>query len=115
MGHAWGRVMTVSFHKHGDYFFPGTGDLTDIGERAGRYYSINVCSPVLAHPTPSLRSSRGQCCTSIAVITLCSTAVTTLCSMTLYVAVSFCHVLRRSSRACFERTGAAGFAGFSPA
>ena len=41
-GHAWDRVMTVSFHKHGDYFFPGTGDLTDIGERAGRYYSINV-------------------------------------------------------------------------
>ena len=36
--------MTVSFHKHGDYFFPGTGDLTDIGERAGRYYSINVRS-----------------------------------------------------------------------
>ncbi|KAK9836274.1 hypothetical protein WJX81_001417 [Elliptochloris bilobata] len=36
------RVMTVSFHKHGDYFFPGTGDLSDIGERAGRYYSINV-------------------------------------------------------------------------
>lgn len=36
------RVMTVSFHKHGDYFFPGTGDLPDIGERAGRYYSINV-------------------------------------------------------------------------
>ena len=34
--------MTVSFHKHGDYFFPGTGDLADIGERAGRYYSINV-------------------------------------------------------------------------
>jgi hypothetical protein len=39
------RVMTVSFHKHGDYFFPGTGDLADIGERAGRYYSINVRGP----------------------------------------------------------------------
>ncbi len=34
--------MTVSFHKYGDYFFPGTGDLTDVGELNGRYYSINV-------------------------------------------------------------------------
>ena len=107
--------MTVSFHKHGDYFFPGTGDLTDIGERAGRYYSINVCSSVLAHPISSLRFSRGQCCTNIAVIMLCSIAVITLCSMTLYIAVSFCHVLRRSNRACFERTGAAVFEGFSSA
>ena len=36
------RVMTVSFHKYGDYFFPGTGELGDVGERAGKYYSINV-------------------------------------------------------------------------
>jgi histone deacetylase 1/2 len=36
------RVMTVSFHKYGDYFFPGTGALTDIGEHRGRYYSLNV-------------------------------------------------------------------------
>lgn len=34
--------MTVSFHKYGDYFFPGTGALADIGEYAGRGYSINV-------------------------------------------------------------------------
>ena len=25
------RVMTVSFHKFGDYFFPGTGDVKDVG------------------------------------------------------------------------------------
>lgn len=34
------RVMTVSFHKFGDYF-PGTGDLQDIGSGPGRYYAVN--------------------------------------------------------------------------
>ncbi|URE13853.1 Neutral alkaline invertase [Musa troglodytarum] len=36
------KVMTVSFHKYGDMFFPGTGDVKDIGEREGKYYAINV-------------------------------------------------------------------------
>ena len=37
------RVMTVSFHLHRpDYFFPGTGALTEIGEGPGRGYSVNV-------------------------------------------------------------------------
>jgi len=35
------RVMTVSFHKYGD-FFPGTGDIRDIGAKSGKYYSVNV-------------------------------------------------------------------------
>ncbi|KAK8627079.1 hypothetical protein V6N13_134705 [Hibiscus sabdariffa] len=35
------RVMTVSFHKFGDYF-PGTGDIRDIGYSKGKYYSLNV-------------------------------------------------------------------------
>ena len=35
------RVMTVSFHKYGDYFFPGTGDVKDVGYGQGKYYSIN--------------------------------------------------------------------------
>jgi histone deacetylase 1/2 len=34
------RVMTVSFHKFGE-FFPGTGDLRDIGAAEGKYYSLN--------------------------------------------------------------------------
>jgi len=34
------RVMTVSFHKHGD-FFPGTGDFRDIGSGGGKNYSVN--------------------------------------------------------------------------
>jgi histone deacetylase 1/2 len=35
------RVMTVSFHKYGD-FFPGTGDIRDVGTKGGKYYSVNV-------------------------------------------------------------------------
>ncbi|EGD78339.1 histone deacetylase 3 [Salpingoeca rosetta] len=36
------RVMTVSFHKFGDQFFPGTGNIFEIGEGRGKYYSVNV-------------------------------------------------------------------------
>ncbi|CAM8984260.1 unnamed protein product [Rhodiola kirilowii] len=35
------RVMTVSFHKFGD-FFPGTGHIKDIGQGAGMNYALNV-------------------------------------------------------------------------
>lgn len=35
------RVLTVSFHKYGD-FFPGTGDLIDEGHGEGKGYSVNV-------------------------------------------------------------------------
>ena len=34
------RVMTVSFHKYGEYF-PGTGDIKDMGHGKGKYYAIN--------------------------------------------------------------------------
>jgi histone deacetylase 1/2 len=34
------RVMTVSFHKYGEYF-PGTGELRDIGVGDGKYHSVN--------------------------------------------------------------------------
>lgn len=34
------RVMTVSFHKFGEYF-PGTGDIRDVGHGRGRNYSVN--------------------------------------------------------------------------
>lgn len=33
--------MTASFHKYGEYF-PGTGDLRDIGAGKGKYYAVNV-------------------------------------------------------------------------
>ncbi len=35
------RVMTVSFHKYGD-FFPGTGAVGDVGVGTGQHYSVNV-------------------------------------------------------------------------
>ncbi|KAF1781715.1 Histone deacetylase domain [Phytophthora cactorum] len=34
------RVMTCSFHKYGE-FFPGTGDIKDIGHGDGKHYSVN--------------------------------------------------------------------------
>lgn len=34
------RVMTVSFHKYGEYF-PGTGELRDIGVGPGKHHAIN--------------------------------------------------------------------------
>jgi histone deacetylase 1/2 len=34
------RVMTVSFHKYGEYF-PGTGDLRDHGIGNGKHYAVN--------------------------------------------------------------------------
>ena len=33
------RVMTVSFHKFGNHFFPGTGGPDEIGAQNGKYYS----------------------------------------------------------------------------
>eukprot|EP00123_Amoebidium_parasiticum_P015817 comp23160_c0_seq1/m.37462 comp23160_c0_seq1/g.37462 ORF comp23160_c0_seq1/g.37462 comp23160_c0_seq1/m.37462 type:complete len:430 (-) comp23160_c0_seq1:670-1959(-) len=36
------RVMTASFHKYGGAFFPGTGDLYELGVKQGKNYSINV-------------------------------------------------------------------------
>lgn len=35
------RVMTLSYHRYGD-FFPGTGSITDIGEEEGKNYAMNV-------------------------------------------------------------------------
>jgi histone deacetylase 1/2 len=35
------RVMTVSFHRYGD-FFPGTGDVKDTGHGEGQHYALNV-------------------------------------------------------------------------
>ncbi|KAJ1759821.1 histone deacetylase (class I) Clr6 [Coemansia sp. RSA 1807] len=35
------RVMSVSFHKFGD-FFPGTGHVDDVGVARGRGYAVNV-------------------------------------------------------------------------
>ncbi|KAK4803954.1 hypothetical protein SAY86_003771 [Trapa natans] len=45
--HTTERVMTVSFHKFGD-FFPVTGDIADIGYAKGKYYSLKVPLMVIA-------------------------------------------------------------------
>ena len=36
------RVLTVSFHRYGENFFPGTGDLMDVGCGEGKYFSLNI-------------------------------------------------------------------------
>eukprot|EP01116_Phalansterium_solitarium_P024049 TRINITY_DN868_c0_g7_i1.p1 TRINITY_DN868_c0_g7~~TRINITY_DN868_c0_g7_i1.p1 ORF type:complete len:432 (+),score=153.89 TRINITY_DN868_c0_g7_i1:107-1402(+) len=36
------RVMTVSFHKYGNQFFPGTGAIDETGVKRGKHYSVNV-------------------------------------------------------------------------
>jgi histone deacetylase 1/2 len=36
------RVMTVSFHKYGGGFFPGTGDVGNVGHGRGRHYAVNA-------------------------------------------------------------------------
>ena len=36
------RVMTVSFHETGHYLFPGTGEITELGNGSGRGYSVNI-------------------------------------------------------------------------
>jgi len=35
------RVMTFSLHKYGSGYFPGTGDVNDIGAGPGKYHSVN--------------------------------------------------------------------------
>ena len=36
------KVLTVSFHKFSPTFYPGTGDVNEIGESKGAYFSINI-------------------------------------------------------------------------
>ncbi|CAO1617920.1 unnamed protein product [Sympodiomycopsis kandeliae] len=36
------RVMTVSFHKYGNDFFPCTGDLNEVGMGLGKHFCLNV-------------------------------------------------------------------------
>lgn len=36
------RVLTISLHEWGRYLFPGTGEVGEMGEGAGRGYSVNL-------------------------------------------------------------------------
>ncbi len=46
------RVLTISLHESGIYFFPGTGFEHEIGTAAGKGYSVNV--PLLEHADDAL-------------------------------------------------------------
>jgi acetoin utilization protein AcuC len=46
------RVLTISLHESGVYFFPGTGFEFETGEGAGKGYSVNL--PLLAHTDDAL-------------------------------------------------------------
>eukprot|EP01134_Creolimax_fragrantissima_P006284 CFRG6284T1 len=35
-------VLTISLHKYAPGFYPGTGDIDDIGINSGKYYSVNI-------------------------------------------------------------------------
>ncbi len=39
------KVLTVSFHRYGPCFYPGSGGVTDIGEGEGKGYAVNVPLP----------------------------------------------------------------------
>lgn len=36
------KILTLSFHKKVVGFFPGSGDIKDIGTGKGQYYTLNV-------------------------------------------------------------------------
>lgn len=36
------RVLTVSFHKYAEFFFPGTGGVEEAGSALGKHFSLNV-------------------------------------------------------------------------
>ncbi len=36
------RVLTISVHESGQYLFPGTGSVAELGDGAGRGYSVNL-------------------------------------------------------------------------
>lgn len=46
------RVLTISLHESGVYFFPGSGAENEIGSGAGRGYSVNL--PLVAHTDDAL-------------------------------------------------------------
>lgn len=46
------RVLTISLHESGIYFYPGTGFENEIGEGRGKGYSVNV--PLIAHTDDAL-------------------------------------------------------------
>jgi acetoin utilization deacetylase AcuC-like enzyme len=44
----------VFLFQYGNYFFPGTGDMYEIGAEAGKYYSLNVPLKEVSAALPSV-------------------------------------------------------------
>ncbi|XP_030750764.1 histone deacetylase 8-like isoform X2 [Sitophilus oryzae] len=36
------KILTLSFHKYSQGFFPNTGNIDDIGQSQGKYYTMNI-------------------------------------------------------------------------
>ncbi len=53
------RVMTVSFHETGRYLFPGTGDVLELGQGAGRGFSVNIPVDAFTEDDSWLESVQG--------------------------------------------------------
>jgi hypothetical protein len=53
------RVMTVSFHRYGKDFFPGTGSLLDVGAKDGQYYKVRTCPLRVCAGAGCLQSAGG--------------------------------------------------------
>lgn len=52
------EILTISLHRYGRGFFPGTGDVDEIGEMEGRGYNINVPFPLGTDDNLLLRAYR---------------------------------------------------------
>jgi acetoin utilization protein AcuC len=46
------KVLTISIHEGGHYFFPGTGRVEEMGEEKGHGYAVNI--PLLPHSDDAL-------------------------------------------------------------
>ena len=42
-------ILTISLHRYGNHFYPGTGSTEEIGEEEGKGYSINIPLPAWTH------------------------------------------------------------------
>jgi acetoin utilization protein AcuC len=51
-------VLTMSLHRYGDGFFPGTGDVDEVGTGEGKWFNINVPLPAGTDDNLYLRAYR---------------------------------------------------------
>ncbi|KAK2968063.1 hypothetical protein RJ640_000478 [Escallonia rubra] len=73
------RVMTVSFHKYGDLFFPGTGDMKDISWRCLSLEQRFSCTPIGANLVAMLRCIMEQKVGSVLALCMIGALADSLC------------------------------------